>query len=210
MKGKTMSTVVETWATLEEPFPAFEPIAPPFKAVPPPTRLTLEQALKVTAGRIFELIDGRIVYKMPNDKHADAQGRLGGKLFVYFDANPIGRVRTEYMLRLWPEDKYESRTPDLSVILNESFKEEEYGTRAPDLAIEIVSRYDRWTDLLEKAKLYLSNGSRVVWIVDPYQQAVVVLTPDDQRWVKDTLTCPELLSGFSIPIKDIFNWPAAK
>jgi len=205
-----MSTVVETWAALEEPFPTLEPIVPPLKAVSPPAKLTFEQALKVAAGRIFELIDGRIVYKMPNDKHADAQGRLGGKLFVYFDANPIGRVRTEFMLRLWPEDKYESRTPDISVILNESFKEEEYGTRAPDLAIEIVSRYDRWTDLLEKAQLYLAKGSRVVWIVDPYQQTVVVITPNEQRWVRDTLTCPEVLPGFSLNVPDIFNWPAAK
>ncbi len=165
-----MATTVETWATLEEAFPTLEPISPPLKPSPPPAKLTVEQASKLAAGRTFELIEGRIVYKMPDDKHADAQGRLCTKLGVYFEANPIGRVRPEYMLRLWPDDKYESRTPDLSVILNESFVDERYGTRAPDLAIEIVSYDDRWTELLAKARLYLEKGSRVVWIVDPYDR----------------------------------------
>ena len=205
-----MSTVVETWAAREEPFPILEPSAPPLKATPRSRKLTLEQADQIAAGRVFELIEGRIVYKMPNDKHSDAQGRLCFKVGNYLEANPIGRVRPEFMLRLWPNSKYESRTPDISVILNENLTTEEYATRAPDLAIEIVSPRDGWTELLEKAKLYLTKGSRVVWIVDPYQQAVVVITPNDQRWVRDTLTCPEVLPGFSLNVADIFNWPAAK
>lgn len=204
-----MATVVETWAALEEPFPTTEPIEPPLKPSPPPTKLTVEQASKLAAGRTFELVEGRIIYKMPDNKHADAQGRLCTKLGIYFENNPIGRVRPEYMLRLWPDDKYESRTPDLSVILNESFVDERYGTRAPDLAIEIVSYDDRWTELLAKARLYLEKGSRVVWIVDPYEKIVVVITPNEQRWVRDILTCPELLPGFSIKVHDIFNWPSA-
>ncbi len=205
-----MSTAVEAWAGLEEPFPTTEPTEPPLKAAPPPPKLTFEQANQVAAGRIFELIEGRIVYKMPDDKHSDSQGRLCTKLGVYFETNPIGRVRPEFMLRLWPDNKYESRMPDISVILNESFKEERYGTRAPDLAIEIVSQYDRWNDLFAKAELYLEKGSRVVWIVDPYQKGVMVVTRDDRRWVKDTLTCPDLLPGFSVNVQDIFTWPSVK
>ncbi|MCI0554701.1 MAG: Uma2 family endonuclease [Anaerolineae bacterium] len=99
--------------------------------------------------------------------------------------------------------------PDLSVILNEHLEEERYGTRAPDLAIEILSRDDDRNALFEKAKLYLENGSRVVWIVDPYQKGVMVVTANERRWVADTLTCPELLPGFSVNVQDIFAWPAA-
>ncbi len=204
-----MASVVEAWAGLEEPFPATEPIEPPLKPVPLPAKLTFEQANELAAGRIFELIEGRIVYKMPDDKHADVQGILSGELFVYFKANPIGRVRPEFMLRLWPDNKYESRMPDISVILNESFKDERYGTRAPDLAIEIVSQYDRWNDLFAKAELYLEKGSRVVWIVDPYQKGVMVITSNERIWVSDTLTCPEVLPGFSINVQEIFSWPLA-
>jgi Uma2 family endonuclease len=204
-----MATVVETWAGLEEPFLTTEPIEPPLKPVPPPAQLTFEQANQVAAGRIFELIEGMIVYKMPDDKHSDVQGLLCIELGIYFKANPIGRVRPEFMLRLWPDNKYESRMPDISVILNESFKDERYGTRAPDLAIEIVSQYDRWNDLFAKAELYLEKGSRVVWIVDPYQKGVMVITSNERIWVSDILTCPEVLPGFSIKVQDIFSWPSA-
>jgi Uma2 family endonuclease len=203
-----MATVVEERAILEEEQLVAEATSPP-KSAPPTAKLTFDEANELAGGRLFELIQGRMVFKMPDEQHADAQGRLCGKLFVYFDANPIGVVRPEFMLRLWAENPYEGRMPDLSVILNENLKKERYGSRAPDLAIEIVSRDDRWTDLFEKAALYLENGSRVVWIVDPYQKGVMVVTASERIWITGTLTCSELLPGFSVDVKDIFAWPAA-
>ncbi|MGH7492777.1 MAG: Uma2 family endonuclease [bacterium] len=176
---------------------------------PSVARLTLDQAAKLAEGRSFELIDGRVVFKMADNKHSDAQGLLCSELVNYFRANPIGRVRPEFTHRLWPENPYEARTPDLSVILNENFKEERYGSRAPDLAIEIISHDDAWSALFEKADLYFEKGSRIVWFVDPYRQGVTIVTPDDQRWVKDILTCPEMLPGFSVKVQNIFNWPSA-
>jgi Uma2 family endonuclease len=178
--------------------------------VPPPEKLTFTQASKLAAGRIFELIEGRIVYKMPDNPHAESQALLTAELVFYFKANPIGRVRTESTVRLWPESPYERRVPDIAVVLNENIQEgERYAPRAPDLAIEIVSEDDRWTDLFAKAELYLEKGSCVVWIVDPYQKGVMVVTRDDRRWVKGTLTCPELLPGFSVNVQHIFTWPSA-
>ncbi len=95
------------------------------------------------------------------------------------------------------------------MILNENLKEERYGSRAPDIAIEILSRDDDRNALFEKVKLYLENGSRVVWIGDPYQKGVMVITPNNRHWITDTLTCPELLPGFAVNVEDIFSWPAA-
>jgi Uma2 family endonuclease len=198
-----MAAVVEQGAALDEERLLVE-LPTSAKSPLPSGKLTFEQANKVANGRLFELIEGRMVFKMPDDQHADAQGLLCIELGIYFKANPIGRVRPEYMLRLWPENPYEGRMPDLAVILNENFKKERYGRRAPDLAIEILSRDDDKSALFEKAKLYLENGSRVVWIVDPYQKGVMVITADGRHWVTDTLTCPELLPGFSINVQDIF------
>ncbi len=183
-------------------------------APPPPkpalAKLTWQQAEKLAAGRPYELINGRMIFKMPDNKHSDTHGLLCGLLFDYFKAHPLGRVRPEYMLHLWPEKPHEGRTPDLSVILNESLREERYGSRAPNLAIEIVSPDDTWSELFEKARLYLANGSRVVWIVDPEEQSVMVITANERLWVKDTLTCPELLPDFSVALPRIFIWPSAE
>ncbi|MCI0698228.1 hypothetical protein L0337_40255 [candidate division KSB1 bacterium] len=46
-------------------------------------------------------------------------------------------------------------------------------------------------------------------IVDPYQKGVMVVTANRRRWVTDTLTCPELLPGFSVNVQDIFGWLGA-
>lgn len=149
-----------------------------------------------------------MVFKIPDDKHSDTQSLLGARLTYYFFAKPIGRVRTEFEHRPWPDNPYEGRLPDLSVLLNENLKRDErYATHAPDLAIEIVSSDDRWTKLYEKAELYLAKGSRVVWIVDPYRQGVMIIAANEQRWENERLTCPELLPGLSLSMADIFNWP---
>jgi Uma2 family endonuclease len=204
-----MAAVVKQHAVLDEK-PSILATRAPSKPPLPPAKLTLEQAEKLVDGRSFELIEGRIVLKGGDAQHSDAQALLCCEVFEYFQSNPIGRLLMEFTHRLWPENPYEARTPDLSIILNEHLNEiERYATRAPDIAIEIVSRDDGWSALFEKAELYLEKGSRVVWIVDPYQKAVVVVTPNDRRWVKDTLTCPEILPGFSINVQDIFSWPTA-
>ncbi|MEK7729768.1 MAG: Uma2 family endonuclease [candidate division KSB1 bacterium] len=201
-----MPEVMET--IFEAPVP-IETITRPRPAPsPPPVKLTLEQALKIANGRPFELINGRIEYKMPDKKHADAQIRLGAKLLEYFDRNPIGFARTEYTFRFWPDRPHEGRVPDLSIVLGEDILEERYGSAAPDLAIEIVSRDDGWAELFEKAELYFAHGSRLVWIVDPMQKGVLVVTPEDRKWVKDVLTCPELLPDFSLNVREIFERPS--
>lgn len=177
---------------------------------PPPAMLTFEEANALADGRSFELIKGRMIFKMPDYYHARTQVRLGSKLDNYFDANPIGQVLTELTHRLWPENAYEIRVPDLSIILNEHIAAgESYPTRAPDIAVEIISSDDAWTKLFEKAKLYFERGSREVWLIDPYEKGVMVLTSSTQHWTRDVLASPALLPGFEVELSQIFTWPNA-
>jgi Uma2 family endonuclease len=203
-----MATALEQTDVLEAGHTVTESFSTPELSEQQPEKLTLEQADELAGGRSFELIDGRMVFKMPDDKHSDTQSLMGARLTYYFFDNPIGRVRTEFTFRPWPENPHEGRIPDLSVILNESLeKDERYATQAPDLAIEIVSPDDKWSELFDKAELYLEKGSKVVWIVDPYRQSVMVVTADEMRWEKEKLVCPELLPGFSVTMAEIFTWP---
>lgn len=171
--------------------------------------LTFEQANRLADGRPFELINGMMVFEMADYKHSQTHILLGGKLLNYFIINPIGRVLLELSHRLWPDNPYESRKPDLAIILNEHLSEiERYPTRAPDIAIEIISEDDAWTKLFAKARLYFEKGSREVWLVDSYEKGILVVTPTGKRWVWDSLTS-ELLPGLQVELKDIFEWPMA-
>jgi Uma2 family endonuclease len=169
------------------------------------TNLTIEEAEALANGEPFELIDGRMVFKMADPKHSSIQGVLNGELYLYFTKNPIGKVLPQLSLRLWPESKHNFRLPDIAVFLNENLHDEEkYQTRAPDLAIEIVFDDDTASAVFAKARLYLEKGSRVVWVVFPAEKRVTIITPQEWRWESETLTCPEILPGFRLEVGKIF------
>jgi Uma2 family endonuclease len=75
------------------------------------------------------------------------------------------------------------------------------------LAIEIFSSDSGFLALLDKADLYLNKGSKVVWIVIPAKSSVLIWTAMEKRWEYQTLTCPELLPGWSLNLKNFFVWP---
>jgi len=176
------------------------------------TDLTIEEAEALANGEPFELIDGRMVFKMADRKHSRIQKALIVKFSAYFEQNPIGEAFPEFSLRLWPENVHRLPTPDIAVFLNENIHEEEkYATRAPDLAIEIVSDDDRATAVFEKARMYLEKGGRMVWIIFPTEQSVVVITSKERRWESETLACPEILPGFRVEVAALFAWqPSAQ
>ena len=170
--------------------------------------LTIEEAETSANGEPFELIDGRMVFKMADTKHSNIQGILNGELYVYFQQNPIGSVLPQLSLRLWPENKHNFRVPDIAVFLNENLHAEaKYETRGPDLAIEIVSDDDTASAIFAKARLYLEKGSRVVWVFFSTEKRVTIITPTEWRWESATLACPEILPGFSIEVEKIFSSP---
>jgi len=78
---------------------------------------------------------------------------------------------------------------------------------APDLAVEVLSPTDRAGDMLAKVQDWLRAGSRAVWVIDPANQTVSVYDDRNQTVTlntSDELTGGEVLSGFRIPVAEIF------
>lgn len=67
----------------------------------------------------------------------------------------------------WGEDFVE---PDLMVICDPNKVDEKGCHGAPDWVIEIVSPSSKMRDYLQKANLYMNNGVREYWIVDPVRE----------------------------------------
>jgi Uma2 family endonuclease len=59
----------------------------------------------------------------------------------------------------------------------------------------------------DKARYYLANGVRLVWLVFPEQKVVEVYTPDDEYVVgeNEALNGGDVLPGFTLAVSSIFD-----
>jgi Uma2 family endonuclease len=158
--------------------------------------------------RRFELIEGEIVEKMPTQQHGIITLNLAGELRAFVRGNGLGRVAVEARYRP-PDDTENDRLPDISFVADLSKPVTEDGAVPfmPDLAVEIKSPTDSFRKLREKARFYLAHGVRLVWLVFPEQQVVEVYAADDEYILSadQTLTGGDLLPGFTLPVRQIFE-----
>ena len=79
---------------------------------------------------------------------------------------------------------------------------------APELVIEVRSPSDLWTDALGKMLDYLRIGVPVVIILDPKTESASVFRSGTRQetFEKDeTLTVPDVLPGFEVPVARFFE-----
>lgn len=167
-------------------------------------------ALPENSDRLFEMIDGEIVEKMPTERHGLIIFTLSGYLFIYLADHPIGRATVETRYRP-ADDTRNDRIPDLSFTRNERLTEVvEKGAvlRLPDLCVEVKSPTEKYIDFRSKAAYYLDNGAAQVWLIYPREKLVEVYTAGQDiavLTVVDTLDGGDLLPGFTLAIKTLFG-----
>lgn len=163
--------------------------------------------------RLLELIDGEIVDKSPSEHCGIVIAMIGHWLLNFIIANNIkGRVVTEVRHRM-PKDKRNARLPDVSYRAgSKPLVTKGSVLQMPDLAVEVKSPDDAWKDLRAKARYYLANGTKLVWLVEPVRRFVEVYSPDDEQvlFEGDTLNGGTVLPGFEMPVSAIFEDTAAE
>ena len=82
----------------------------------------------------------------------------------------------------------------------------------PDLAVEIMSPSNTMRRIREKAQIYLTNGTTIVWIVLPAETSVEVCRLTQAGEIKrevfgpdNTLTAADVLPGFALAPRQIFE-----
>ena len=78
----------------------------------------------------------------------------------------------------------------------------------PDLAVEIVSPTDRLPKVWRKAIVYLEDGVRLVWVINPMRQMVTIFAQDEAPitlYAADTLNGGDVLPGFSLALNTLFE-----
>lgn len=78
----------------------------------------------------------------------------------------------------------------------------------PELVVEIKSSTDRMKAIRKKTDEYLDAGVQVVMVIDPETESVAVFR-DEELPIRfhngDTVTLPDVLPGFSAPVKAFFE-----
>lgn len=158
--------------------------------------------------RLFELIHGEIVEKMPTEEHGVIVINIGTAIRLFLKQTPIGRVGAEVRYRL-PKDRFNAPMPDLSVNSGQRpIVREGSVPQMPELAVEIQSPSDSIKKMREKAHYYLTNGSHIVWLVFPTKRYIEVYQLDHEMEVmlgNELLTGGDLLPGFTMSVADVFD-----
>lgn len=159
--------------------------------------------------RLFELIHGEIIEKVPTQEHGFICAKLIIRLGGFLEANKSGRLGPEIRHQI-PGDDDDGRLPDISIYLdmNAPVIKEGAVPHMPDIAIEVKSPNDSYARMRNKAIYYLENGTLLVWLVYPEKRLVEVHHGVDDFEIfdsSDTLDGGSILPGFKLAVKDLFE-----
>lgn len=190
-----------------------------------PTRvgMPLDEFIAEMEQKPFELLDGEKKYLMPSVLGPGELALLiyDAILFYMRDQKILGRVMHEITFVLPDmQDKQwvkGSRIPDVMFYAGSRYADyvkntPDYYSRPlsiiPDLVVEVISPTDVYADVMKKVALYLSDGVRLVWVVDVQGKAVSVHYPDQTAQLitgEGALTGGDVLAGFSLPLAELFK-----
>jgi Uma2 family endonuclease len=85
---------------------------------------------------------------------------------------------------------------------------EGYVSLAPDIVLETRSTWDRKQDIAEKIERWVAAGAKIVLDLDPVRRCLTLYRPETEPKVlglEDTLFGEDVLPGFTLPIRKIFQ-----
>jgi len=162
----------------------------------------------------YEIVSGTIVLKPHMGVFETHIASLLAYLLGHFAwTNHLGRVESEMLFALGDADRL-SRRPNLAYVAYDRWARARRLPKAsawkviPDLAAEVISPFNKASEVLVKVNDYLGAGVRVVWVVYPNEEMVYLYrSPTDVSVLtrSDTLEAPELLPGFRLPLHQLFE-----
>lgn len=177
-----------------------------------PKLLTADDLLRLHSEGVHgELIRGVLHETMPpGERHGVIMAELTALLVMFVKQHLLGRV-TAGDAGVWIEQDPDTvRGPDIAFFSNERIAagppRPGYSVAIPDLVIEIVSPNDKSHEVYDKARMWLSHGVRLVWVVQPESRTVEVHRSDVGVEVVSAgeLEGGDVVPGFSCPIDEIF------
>ncbi len=160
-----------------------------------------------------ELIRGVLCESMPTGHdHGKIVVRLSAALFNFIEPRGMGTVVASDS-GVWLErDPDTVREPDIAFTSVEKRPLDAhirgYAEVVPDLVVEITSPSDSRREAHDKARMWLSHGGRLVWVVDPETRTVDVhapAAPVTTLLEGDSLSGHDVIPGFTCPVRAAFG-----
>lgn len=181
---------------------------------PPAVKLlTAEEFAEKFSNQRMELVRGiPVETPMPNLRHGKVCSTFGRLLGNFVDEHDLGHVMSNDSFVKVRNDPDTLRGADVLFISYERLAKGRVPDGVldviPELAVEVVSPTNLWTELFGKVEEYLSAGVKAVVILDPKTETASVYRPGVNQHVfrrADTLTVPDVLPGFSVPVAKLFG-----
>lgn len=161
-------------------------------------------------GNKYELVDGELVMSNAGMEHGYIAVIISMALGSFVRSQKLGIVcdaQTGFWMR-----SGNSRAPDVSFVAKERLQglkrpPKKFFQGAPDLAVEILSPNDTVEGIHNKMVEYFENEVRVVWVVNPAEQIVLVYhspQPDKLLRVGNNLDGEHIVPGFELAIAELF------
>jgi Uma2 family endonuclease len=104
------------------------------------------------------------------------------------------------------------RAPNVALLGNERLQAtgipEGYYPGPPDLAVEVIAPDELYLDVDDTVAEWLEHGTRLVFVVNPRRRTVAVHRADGSvriLGVDDTLTAEDVVPGWSLAVRDLFD-----
>ncbi len=170
-------------------------------------RVTADELLAMGEGR-RELIYGEVIEMAPT---GFGPGRIEHEidlhLGVFVQANGLGVICAGDTGFLLATDPDLVRAPDVAFVRRERVVQtHKYYPGAPDLAVEVVSPSDSYTEVNDKAAMWLAHGTVEVWVVDPRRETVQIFKKGSEVTLNtsDEIDGGDLLPDFRLPLEKLF------
>jgi len=194
------------------------------QAIAPSREMTFEAFEREFAGKRYEYVDGRpvpmgpelvgskgeIIVSPTKPAHGLVLDEIEYWISQFVRQHRLGRVfgaETGFMMQLDPPIM---RAADVAFISNDKarlVKPDEWLPFPPDLAVEVISEYEKASDVRRKTQEYMQHGTRLLWVFYPATRLIDVYRPGQPvitLGASDMLDGGDVLAGFAISVAELF------
>lgn len=175
--------------------------------------ITAEEIFETPPIGRYELVRGEVIEMSPTGvEHGVIAGNTYAAFRSFVRKHKLGIVVTAETGFILAHNPDTVRGADVAYISSERLARqknmEKFFDGPPDLAVEVVSPTDRAADIEEKILDYLHANTRLLLVIYPRTKTIAVYRPgkDVQSLsIEDTLEGYDVLPGFSVPVREIFE-----